>query len=264
VTRKTISELKKAGLSRLSLTLEAGTPEAHDRLCGITGSFAGTLNAMRWSNECGLPLEIRTNLRRRNLHELENIAAVLKSFKILSWSISFPVPQPRESLRDLPCSSEFEEAFSSLHQLAQELPFKVKTVDAPHYRRFVVQQRSRARTNGGGLPAPQTLDGGIPGILPVNESRASIFISSTGDIFPSHGLRVAAGNIRRQKVADVYRNSELFRSLRDTGNLKGKCRDCEFKEMCGGSRARAWAVNEDMFAEEPCCSYLPATARKTG
>jgi radical SAM protein with 4Fe4S-binding SPASM domain len=219
---------------------------------------------MKWANECRLPLQISTNLRRRNMHELRQIACVIKSFRIVGWSISFPVPQPGESLHDLPCAGEFEEVFSVIHELAQELPFKVKTVDAPHYRRFVVQQRSRARGSASGLVVLASIDGGIPGILPVNENRASIFISSRGDIFPSHGLRIKAGNVRRQKLAEVYQNSALFQSLRDPGNLKGKCGDCEFKDLCGGSRTRAWAVNEDAFAEEPCCAYIPAAVRRTG
>jgi radical SAM protein with 4Fe4S-binding SPASM domain len=230
----------------------------------MAGSFARTLQAMRWANDCRLPLQIHTNLRRRNLQELEQIASVLKYFRIVGWSISFPVPQPDESLHDLPSAGEFEEAFAVIHQLAQELPFKVKTVEAPHYRRFVVQQRSRARLDASGRLAFPSVENGIPGVLPINEGRAQLFISSTGEIYPSKALRVSAGNVRHHKLVDIYRDSQLFDSLRDPANLKGKCGDCEFKELCGGSRARAWGVSGDMFGEEPCCSYLPMAARKAG
>lgn len=266
VTRAAIAELKNANLSRLGLTLEAATAPVHDHLSGVPGSFARTVEAMKWANECRLPLQIHTNIRRRNLHELRQIASMISSFRIVAWRISFPVPQPGESIHDLPSAAEFEEAFAVIHELAQNLPFKVKTVEAPHYRRFVVQQRTRARATAGGLVVLPSDDGGIPGILPINEARATIFISSTGEIFPSKGLRISAGNVRRQKLADVYRNREPFESLRDPTNLKGKCGECEFKELCGGSRARAWAVHGDVFGEEPCCSYLPAAAaaRKVG
>jgi radical SAM protein with 4Fe4S-binding SPASM domain len=262
--RTTIADLKKAGLSRLGLTLEAGSAALHDHLCGIAGSYQRTLTAMKWANECRLPLQIHTNLRRRNLHQLRQIASAIKGFRILGWGISFPVPYQGESLHDLPCAGEFEEAFGTIYDLAQELPFKVKTVDAHHYRRYVVQQRGKARPATAGLMLRPSLDGGIPGILPINEGRASIFISSTGEIFPSQGLRVSAGNVRSYSLAEVYRNSTLFQSLRDSDNLKGKCSNCEFKDLCGGSRARAWTVNEDMFAEEPCCSYIPVSVRKIG
>lgn len=263
-TRATIADLKKAGLSRLGLTVEAGIAPLHDHLCGIAGFYHRTLAAMKWANECRLPIQIHTNLSRRNLHQLRQIAAVIKGFRILGWSISFPVPCQEESLHDLPCAGEFEEAFETIHELAQELPFKLKTVDAHHYRRFVVQQRGKARAATGGLMVLPSFDGGIPGFLPINDGRASIFISSTGEIFPSQRLQISAGNVRRYKLAEVYRNSTLFQSLRDPGNLKGKCGDCEFKDLCGGSRARAWAVHGDVFAEEPCCSHIPAAVRKTG
>jgi radical SAM protein with 4Fe4S-binding SPASM domain len=259
-----MTELKKANLSRLGLILDGGTAQSHDHISGVAGSFAHTLEAMKWANECRLPLQIHTNVRRRNLPELEHIASVLKSFRIGGWSISFPVPQPGEFLHDLPSAGEFEEAFAVIYQLAQDLPFKVKTVEAPHYRRFVLQQRSRVRAGASGLVVFPSVESGIPGVLPINEGRASLFISSTGDIYPDKALRICAGNVRYHKLADVYGNAPLFDSLRDLSNLKGKCSDCEFKDLCGGSRARAWAVTGDVFGEEPCCSYLPVAARKVG
>jgi radical SAM protein with 4Fe4S-binding SPASM domain len=263
-TRDTITDLKKANLSRLTLSLHGGTAETHDTISGVSGSFARTIQAIRWAIECRLPVQIQTEVNRRNLDQLETIAAALKPFRILGWSLSFPVPRPGEPLRDLPSASEFEEAFSSIYALAERLPFKVKTLEAPHYKRFVVQQRTRARHVNSGPVVLPFADAGIPGIVPVNEGRAVVFISSAGEIFPSQGLRISAGNVRDDRLTDVYRKSALFDSLRDPANLKGKCADCEFKDMCGGSRARAWILAEDMFSEEHCCSYQPAHARKLG
>ena len=262
VTRSSISELKNANLSRLGFTLNGATEEVHDHDCGIRGSFARTLQAIQWANECRVPVQIHTQVSRHNMAEIEEIGQLLKWYRILSWSISFPVPQEGESLHDLPCAGEFEEAFSSIHRIAQSVPFKVKVVEAPHYRRFMVQQRTRARAGTAGLVVLPFVEEGIPGVLPINEGRASLFISSTGEIFPSPSLRVAAGNVRHDNVADVYHNAPLFESLRDPESLKGKCGTCEFKEMCGGSRARAWALTGDMFAEECCCSYQPMSAQK--
>jgi radical SAM protein with 4Fe4S-binding SPASM domain len=262
ITRNVIADLKKAGLSRLGLTVEGGTEQSHDRIAGLAGSFARTMEAIQWANECRLPLQIHSNISRRNLHEIEQIASVIKPFRILSWNLSFPVPRPGESLHDRPSAREFEEAFGSIYKVAQELPCKVKTVQAPHYRRFVVQQRTRLRAGTGGLMVLPMNEVGIPGILPINEGRASIFISNTGEICPDQSLRVSAGNVRRHKLVNVYRHSALFESLRSPENLKGKCGECEFKVMCGGSRARAWALSGDMFAEEPNCSYLPILERK--
>ena len=265
VTRTTIAELKHSGLSRLELVLEGGSAETHDRNCNLAGSFERTVNALRWANEFRLPVQVHTHLGRRNLGELESISYLLQGFRILSWSISFPVPQPEGPLHDLPSAAEFEEAFARLYSISQSVPFKVKTVDAPHYRRFVVQQRSRLKAGSAGPVAFSSAENGIPGVLSINEGVASIFLSSTGDIYPSKWLRLPAGNVRRHNLAAVYRNSSLFDSLRDSAKLKGKCGDCEFKQMCGGSRARAWALSGDMFNEETTCSYQPAVAaRKAG
>jgi AdoMet-dependent heme synthase len=264
VTRTTITQLKHASLSRLELTLQGGSAETHDRNCGIPQSFEQVVNALRWANEFRLPVQIHTHLSRRNLTELESIASLLQSFRILSWSISFPVPQPGEPLHDLPSAVEFEEAFARIYRIAESVPFKVKTVDAPHYRRFVVQQRTRLKAASSGLMVLPLEGNGIPGVLPINEGMATLCISSSGDIYPSRWLRLPAGNVRRHKLTAVYRDSVMFESLRDTANLKGKCGGCEFKQMCGGSRARAWALTGDMFHEDASCSYQPMTGRRTG
>jgi radical SAM protein with 4Fe4S-binding SPASM domain len=99
----------------------------------------------------------------------------------------------------------------------------------------------------------------------VNEGKGFMFISHTGEVQPSGFLPMSAGNVRHASVTDIYRDSELFRRLRDTDNLQGKCGDCEFRELCGGSRARAYALNGNAFAEDPSCIYVPsARAKKPG
>ncbi|MGO9434070.1 MAG: SPASM domain-containing protein, partial [Terracidiphilus sp.] len=91
----------------------------------------------------------------------------------------------------------------------------------------------------------------------LNDGKGFVFISHKGEVFPSGFLPLAAGNIREQELAPIYRDSPLFRDLRDTSKLQGKCGSCEFKEICGGSRARAYALTGNPHAEEPCCSYVP-------
>jgi radical SAM protein with 4Fe4S-binding SPASM domain len=91
----------------------------------------------------------------------------------------------------------------------------------------------------------------------LNDGKGFVFISHTGEVFPSGFLPLTAGNIRRQPLASIYCDSPLFRGLRDTAQLEGKCGHCEFKEVCGGSRSRAYALTGDPMAEEPCCSYIP-------
>ncbi len=247
--RTTIAELKHAGLSRLALTLDAATPEVHDELQQKHGSHARTIQTMHWANDWRLPIQVNTHLCMANLGELEEIAALLLSFRVLQWNLVFPVPVGGEELDDLPTAAEFEVAFGRLHKIAGRVPFKIKTTEAPHYRRYLLQQRNRL---------VQDSSDGIPGILPVNETRATLFISHSGELFPSPWLRVSAGNIRTDDLVQVYRTSELFKSLRDPAKLTGKCGECNFKEICGGSRSRALALAADMFAEDTSCIYRPA------
>jgi radical SAM protein with 4Fe4S-binding SPASM domain len=78
-----------------------------------------------------------------------------------------------------------------------------------------------------------------------------------GNVYPSGFLPIHAGNIRETPLADIYRNAPIFKALRNTSRLEGKCGACEYKEICGGSRARAYALTGDPLAQEPCCIYQP-------
>lgn len=254
---ESLMQLKRAGLRRLALSLDGPTPELHDSFRGVPGSFERTLDAMHWANAIGLPVQINTTVSRRNIGELENILSVIRSFRIVMWSLFFMVPTGRAEAADLPSASEFENAFATIYRLSQDVPFKVKTTEAQHYRRYLLQHRPRGNRE-------ETLADGVPGILPINEGKGFVFISHKGEVQPSGFLPISAGNVRQDRVQDIYRNSELFRRLRDTHNLQGKCGDCEFREICGGSRARAYALSGDAFAEDPSCEYVPkaATAKR--
>lgn len=250
LSRESLMSLKQAGLRRLALSLDGPTPELHDSFRGVTGSFARTLDAMYWANEIGLPVQVNTTVSKRNIDELEHILSVIRNFRIVMWSLFFMVPTGRAGIADLPSPQEIESAFARIYGLAQGVPFKVKTTEAQHYRRYVLQQRKR------GMPDESSANG-VPGILPINEGKGFMFISHTGEVQPSGFLPLPAGNVRHATVKDIYRNSDLFTQLRDTNNLRGKCGDCEFREICGGSRARAYAMSGDAFAEDPSCAYIP-------
>lgn len=254
LTRDAIAELKHAGLSRLVLSLDGSTAELHDLICGVHGSFARTMEAMQWADQWKLRYQITTHFCERNLHDLENLAALLKTFRISQWNVAFPVPENVIELEETPSAGQFEEAFARLYALAQKVPFKIKTSEAPHYRRYVLQQQALARAEAA---EPSRFGDGIPGIMPVNEERGTVFISHTGEVYPSASLQVTGGNVRVQKLADIYRSSQVFTLLRDPRYLTGKCGECAFKQVCGGSRARAYAINADMFHEDPSCIYRP-------
>lgn len=91
--------------------------------------------------------------------------------------------------------------------------------------------------------------------LDINAGKGFVFVSHVGDVYPSGFLPWAAGNVRRTPLEELYRESELFTGVRDSARLHGRCGGCEFREVCGGSRSRAYAATGDLFATEPSCGY---------
>jgi len=257
LTRESIADLKRAGLSRLAVSLDGSTPELHDAFRGVPGSFARTLEAIYWANQFGLPIQVNTSISRRNVHDLENMANLLRHFRLVLWSAFFLVPTGRAQMDDLLSAEEVEESFARLYQLSKVMPFKIKTTEAQHYRRFVIQQRIKSKRRDVVEIGAEDWEKSIPGLLPINDGKGFVFVSHTGDVCPSGFLPVSAGNVRKQSLADIYRDSPILQSLRDTSLLQGKCGECEFKTICGGSRARAFAITANLFAPDPCCGYVP-------
>ncbi len=259
LTREIVERLKDAGLARLAVSLDGASAETHDAFRGMSGSFARTLDAVQWANEVGLPVQINTTFSRRNIGEIDAIVALMERLRITLWSVFFLVPTGRGKLNDLLSGDEFEQVFARLRQLSMTSSFDIKTTEAQHYRRFLLQQQVAERASGHHDTTAEKVADAI-GRAPrgLNDGKGFIFISHTGDVFPSGFLPLSAGNIRTRPLSAIYRESPLFRDLRDTSKLGGKCGACEFKNICGGSRSRAYALTGDPHAEEPCCSYVPS------
>jgi AdoMet-dependent heme synthase len=259
LTREVVARLKQAGLARLAVSMDGACAETHDAFRGMSGSYARTLDAVRWANEFELPVQINTTFSRRNIGEIDAIVALMERLRITLWSVFFLVPTGRGKLNDLLSTDEFESVFARLYGLAKTASFDIKTTEAQHYRRFVLQRNLAAR-RAGEPEAQVRVSSDEIGRAPrgLNDGKGFVFISHKGDVFPSGFLPVGAGNIREQSLDAIYRESPLFRALRDTSRLEGKCGACEFKEICGGSRARAYSVTGNPHGEEPCCAYTPA------
>lgn len=264
LTRDSIVRLKKCNLSRLAISLDGPTADVHDVFRGVPGSFQRALDALRWAREIGLPVQINTTVTRHNLEVLDDIIDLLDNLDILAWNVFFPVPDRRGSTADLLSALEFEQAFEKLYHASQRVLFDITTNEAQHYRRYLLQRHTQPQRLG---QQPSPTYARIPQFLRIaadaiahapggiNAGKGSVFVSYCGEIYPSGFLPLSAGNLRRQSLADIYCNSQLFRKLRDSRNLEGKCGACEYREICGGSRARSFAVTGDMFAEDSSCVY---------
>ena len=259
LTRDAVFELKESGLMRLALSLDGSTAQLHDGFRGVAGSWRRTLDAIESSHEAKLPVQVGTTVTRHNVHDLDNLVELLSSVKVVLWSVFFLVPTGRGQTSDLLSPEEHEAVFAKLYAASKRVRFHIKTTEGQHYRRYVLQQRAQA--------APSSaLIADLIARAPsgVNDGKGFVFISHTGEVYPSGFLPISAGNIRRDPLADIYRTCPLFLSLRDISQLKGKCGRCEFQDVCGGSRARAFALTGDPLAEEPCCSYIPVTQGDLG
>lgn len=261
LTYEALGNLKNAGVARLAVSLDGSTATIHDAFRGVRGSYEWTLHAVRWAREIGLPVQINTTITRRNLKDMDNLVQLLVTLDIFLWSVFFLVPTGRGQVSDLVDAEEFEEVFARLYELSHRAPFDIKTTEAQHYRRYVAMRRAEERRRN--LPTASqgqirvSMDDIARAPRGINDGKGFVFISHKGDVYPSGFLPLSAGNIRQQSLQEIYRHSPLFLGLRDTSNLKGKCGVCEFREICGGSRARAYALAGDPFAEEPRCVYEP-------
>ena len=266
LTQDAILRLKQCGLARLAISLDGPSAEVHDKFRRVPGSYEWTLNAVRWAREIGLPVQINTTITRHNLQYIDSMIRLLEGLDIVLWSVFFLVPTGRGSTVDLISAEEFEQVFEKLYRTSQQVKFDIKSTEAQHYRRFLLQRRTEEKRKGNSLPSSLALSTDTPdgiGRAPrgINDGKGFVFISHLGEVFPSGFLPISAGNIRKQSLADLYRHSPLFVGLRDSANLKGKCGVCEFREICGGSRARSYALTGDIYAEEPCCIWQPKMIR---
>jgi radical SAM protein len=282
LTRDAIFRMKASGLSRLAVSLDGSVPEIHDSIRGIPGTWERTVQAIQWANEAGLPIQVHTVVSRLNIADLDRLATLLTLKQIVMWSFFFLVPVGRGQVADLLTGQEFEDVFAKMWDLTKRVPFAIKTTEAMHYRRYLIQQRMKeglattgVHDDAGARPTAHptrhpgwTVTSGHPGqgseakavgwaTKRVNDGRGFVFISHIGKVFPSGFLPIEGGDLHHDTLAHIYQESPIFVKLRDTGQLHGKCGACEFRNICGGSRARAYAVTGDVMAEEPCCVYQP-------
>jgi len=270
LTRESIFKMKEAGLVRLGISLDGSTPEIHDTFRGLPGAWARTIQAIEWANEAGIPIQVHTTISRHNADDLDNLCALFEKLAIVMWNVFFLVPVGRGQLGDLLSGEEFEQVFGKIYELSHRVNFQIKTTEAMHYRRYLLQHNLGEKRMGHGHPhaASREYEAGTPqadaqtrtagwATRRVNDGKGFLFVSHVGNVYPSGFLPIHAGNIRETPLADIYRNAPIFKALRNTGRLEGKCGACEYKEICGGSRARAYALTGDPLAQEPCCIYQP-------
>ncbi len=247
-----IADLKQSGLIRVAFWLHGSTAALDDASWGVAGCHRRTLDVIGTCHELELPVQINTILERRNFHDLDPMIELLTRLDVDLWNVFFFVPSGLEQASELLTAEEHELVFAKLYTASQVVHFQIKTTEGQHYQRYLLQQR--ARESRGRMTEADAVT-----LSPrrVNEGKGFVFINHRGEVYPSRFLPLSAGNVTAQSLAAVYSDSPLFVSLRDSAKLKGKCGRCKFRTVCGGSRARAFAVTGDVFAADPGCAYQP-------
>jgi radical SAM protein len=252
VTPEAMTRAREAGLARASISLDGSTPSIHDAFRRTPGSFQRTIRAIEATREATVPIQINTTVSRFNIHDLENIRGLVAKFGAVLWDLFFLVPTGRAHQEDMISPQDHEEVFHWLYDISSQVPFDIKTTAAEHYRRVALQRgQTQHHIN------PVSNDGISRAAKGVNDGKGCCFVSHIGEVYPSGFLPLVAGNVRERPLADIYRGSSLFRDLRNPEKLKGKCGRCPYRVLCGGSRARAYALTGDYLEAEPNCIYQP-------
>jgi radical SAM protein len=253
LTRDAITGLRAAGVQSISLSLDGATADRHDAFRGVPGCFETTMRAAACIVNADIPLQINTLVTADTARDLPAILSLLAPLPIMRWSLFFLIGVGRgAALRELEPEAG-ERLMRWLFDLMPASPFAIKTTEAPHFRR-VALQRMRALGWDGTRVRHSSVGRGFG----VRDGNGIVFISWRGDVTPSGFLPVRAGNVRGGRLAEAYRSAPTFVALRDAVRFKGRCGRCEFRQICGGSRARAFAHMGDYLESDPFCPYVPA------
>lgn len=274
--RSNLMRLRDSGCHVISLSLDGADATTHDHFRGVAGSHERTIAGWRIALELGMKVQINTTVTPDNLHQLPDIVSLIDQLGAMTWSVFFLVPTGRGTTQRQLTAQQAEDALNFCYDADKIV--SLKTTEAPSFRRVCVQRVVCERND---LDPVTTLKLGSDYVrlarrlalltprreqsrvrrppLPVSAARGFVFISHVGDVYPSGFLPVAAGNVRDRSLGDLYRESALFRSLRDPDAPSGRCGVCEFRSVCGGSRPRAYGQHHDVLADDPLCAYEPGS-----
>ncbi len=287
-TRKNLAELRLAGATAVSFSIDGASAESHDSFRRVPGSFDLTVNACREAVDLGFHLQVNTTVTSETVDQLPGILRLVGSIPAGLWSLFFIVPTGRGSLLSPLSAEQVEDVLLFLAEISDVMP--VKSTEAPQFRRILVQREaghgvapttslySRLMEgigdvllagnhgNVGGRNSTTSRSSGAsvrsgPARRPlvVGDGYGVVFISHTGEVLPSGFLPMVVGNVRDSSIVNIYRESELLNMLRSPYLYGGRCGVCEYRDICGGSRAQAFAAYGDPLAEDPNCSFQPVT-----
>jgi MoaA/NifB/PqqE/SkfB family radical SAM enzyme len=251
MTPTALRRLRCAGIAGVAVSIDGADSRTHDAVRGTKDSYYRSLQILNDARAEGIATQVNTTITPANLGQIDRMAELFARAQIDTWSVFFLVPVGRAHHAPRLSAAKYEVAFERLYQQSLRQPYRIITTDAPQYRRFVVQHPARKPKDRDGRPTSSY----VPLIF--NDGKGVMFVSHVGLVHPSRFMPILCGIFPLQHLVRIYQDSPIFRKLRDVNQLEGKCRLCEFRHICGGSRARAYAVTGNPFAEEPDCAHVP-------
>ena len=254
LTRDIVRQFRMLGVAAMGMSLDGPNAEVHDTFRGVPGTFEHSIKALQWAKEFHLQVQVNTTVTQETLPHLPSLYRLLREEAyppVRRWTLFLLVPVGRGATLGLPSAEDVENLFAWVYSLSRDAPFHVSTIEAPHYRRYWIQRKLEE-----GLSFEEIQRLGKRMGFGVRDGNGVIFVSNKGEVYPAGFLPAPfLGNVREKLLSDIYRNSPLLMELRDMDRVTGKCGCCEFRWICGGSRARAYAVTGNYLAEEPLCVY---------
>ncbi len=256
VTPEVCNTIKEVGIKMVSLSLDGSTAEIHDNFRNQPGAFEGTMNAARLFREHGIDFLINSSFTKRNQSDIENVYALAKEIGATAWYMFMIVPTGRgqDIMEELISPEDYEEILKWHYQMEKkERDMLVRPTCAPHYYR-IRMQLAKEEGERVEIRSLKFSTGGSKGCL---AGQMICLIDVDENVLPCSYFPLSAGNLKEKSLKEIWETSSLFKELRDFSSYKGSCGVCEYVRVCGGCRARAYAVKGDYLEEEPFCNYVP-------
>jgi radical SAM protein with 4Fe4S-binding SPASM domain len=248
IDETSLAALQEAGIMALSLSLDGATPETHDTFRRTPGAFATAVRAAETAHRAGLRFQINTTITRHNLAEVSTIAELARKLGAYCFNPFILVPTGRgEQISDeILEPKQYAQLLAQLLDLKGRSAVEVRVTCGPQFARVYREANVKGRR--------AHVSGCMGG-------RGFGFISHRGDVQTCGFLDLSAGNLVENgyDFAKIWDESVLLNAIRDLSSYTGKCHDCAYLKVCGGCRARAYALTGDYLAADPICDYEPGT-----
>lgn len=260
VTPAVCREMKDAGIKMVSLSLDGATESTHDNFRNQEGAFAGTMEAIHRLKEHQIPFLINSSFTVRNSKEIPEIYSLVKGLGATAWYMFMIVPTGRgeDIMEELIPKKLYDEILDWHYEVEKkEDELLMRPTCAPHYYRIIREKAKEAKEK----TVRRNLKfstGGSKGCL---AGQLICLIDVDGEVLPCSYFPKSAGNIFTTPFKKIWEESELFLQLRDFKGYKDNCGQCEYLGVCGGCRARSYAMTGDFLGQEPFCNYTPVRLR---